>query len=126
MMVLLVHSKSKASIRASRRRRSLNFSRRVLMNQPCAPEAERRKIVARRPDPRGELLAEQIVLGGEAFEGDVAIAIIFEPHRIEIVVAARDGQLSAPPVLDPFVLDEAAGLEAADLVGAGAERRLQA
>ena len=38
MMVLLVHSKSKASIRASRRCGSLNFSRRVLMNQPCAPE----------------------------------------------------------------------------------------
>ncbi len=38
MMFLLVHSKSKASISASRRRRSLNFARRVLMNQPCAPD----------------------------------------------------------------------------------------
>ncbi len=38
MMDLLVHSKSKALISASRTRRSLNFVRRVLMNQPCAPD----------------------------------------------------------------------------------------
>ena len=38
MMVLLVHSKSKALISASRSRGSANFCRRVLMNQPCAPD----------------------------------------------------------------------------------------
>ena len=38
MMFLLVHSKSKASIRASRSFGLLNFARRVLMNQPCAPD----------------------------------------------------------------------------------------
>ena len=38
MIVLFVHSKSKASHSASRRRGSANFARRVLMNQPCAPE----------------------------------------------------------------------------------------
>ena len=38
MMVLLVHSKSKALLRASRSRGSANFLRRVLMNQPCAPD----------------------------------------------------------------------------------------
>ena len=82
MMVLLVHSKSKAWISASRSVEFLNFSRRVLMNQPCAPDGVssgriacltrpslmRGKIVARRPDARGEFLAEQIALGGEALE----------------------------------------------------------
>ena len=38
MMVLLVHSKSKALQSASRSRGSANFARRVLMNQPCAPD----------------------------------------------------------------------------------------
>src|SRR5450759_45554 len=36
------------------------------------------KIVARRPGARGELLAEQIALGGEAFEADLAVAVVFE------------------------------------------------
>ena len=38
MMFLLVHSKSNAQISASRSARFLNFSRRVLMNQPCPPD----------------------------------------------------------------------------------------
>ena len=38
MIALLVHSKSNASMKASRRRLSLNFARRVLKNQPCAPD----------------------------------------------------------------------------------------
>jgi hypothetical protein len=38
MIVLLVHSKSKALISASRTRGSPNFSRRVLMNQPWPPD----------------------------------------------------------------------------------------
>ena len=38
MMILLVHSKSKALVSASRTRGSLNLSRRVLKNQPCAPD----------------------------------------------------------------------------------------
>ena len=109
------------------------------MNQPCAPDGvssgsivaldaavlDRREIVARRPDARGELLAEQIALGGEAFEADVAVAIEFVAHDVEIVLPARDRQVGAPPVLDALVFDVAAGLEAADLVGAGAERRLE-
>ena len=70
--------------RSTPRERALspNFSRRVLM-QPAlraggafvgddspldASVLERREIVARRPDARGELLAEQIVLAGEALE----------------------------------------------------------
>ena len=50
---------------------------------------DRREIVARRPDARGELLAEQIIAGGKAFEADVAVAIIFKAHNVEIVLAAR-------------------------------------
>jgi len=38
MIFLLVHSKSNASMKASRRRLFCSFSRRVLKNQPCAPE----------------------------------------------------------------------------------------
>ncbi len=139
MTFLFVHSKSKASPIASRTRGSLNFSRRVLMNQPCAPEGVRsgstsrftrpsrscRKIVARRPDARGELLSEEIVARGEALEGDVAVAIIFVAHDIEIVLAAGDGKIGAPPILYPLVFDEAAGLEAADAIGTGAERHFQ-
>ena len=87
-----------------------NCSRRVLMNQPCAPEGVSSgstsrltrpsriagKIVARRPDARGELLAEQIALGGEAFEADVAVAVVFEAHDVEIVLAADDRQIRRP------------------------------
>ena len=94
MMVLLVHSKSKASISASRSRGSANFwpprvdepalraGRRVVRQHVALDAAvlERRKIVARRPGARGEFLAEQIILGGEAFEADVAVAIVFVAH----------------------------------------------
>ena len=90
-----------------------------------APIAERRKIVARGPDAGGEFLAEKVALAGEAFEGDVAIAVKLVAHDIEIVVPARDRQVGAPPVLDPLVFDVAAGLEAPDLVGAAAERHVE-
>ena len=83
------------------------------------------KIVARRPGARGELLAEQIVLGGEAFEADLAVAVIFEAHDVEIVLPARHRQIGAPPVLHPLEFDEMPDLEAADLVGAAAERNIQ-
>ncbi len=83
------------------------------------------KIVARRPGARGELLAEQIILGGEAFEADLAVAVIFETQRVEIVLPARHRQIGAPPILDALEFDEMAGLEAADLVGAAAERNFQ-
>ena len=139
MMVLLVHSKSKALISASRSRGSSNFvaprvdepalrARRRVVGQHVALDAavlDRREIVARRPGARGELLAEQIALGGEAFEADLAVAIVLEAHDVEIVLAARDRQIGAPPVLDALVFDEAAGLEASDLVGARAERRVE-
>src|SRR5207244_1146866 len=52
--------------------------------------ADRGKVVARRPDARGEFLAEEIALGGEPLEGDVAIPIILVAHDVEIVLADRD------------------------------------
>src|SRR5262249_41592843 len=86
---------------------------------------DRWEIVARRPDSRGEFLAEQIVLGGEALEGDVAVAVILESDHIEIVLAARDRKLGTPPVLDPLVFDEPPGLEAADPIRSGAKRHFE-
>ena len=140
MIVLLVHSKSNARINASRSSRSLNFSRRVLKNQPCAPDGvssgrtslldaavlDRREIVARRPDARGELLAEQIVAAGESFEGDVAVAIEFVADDVEIVRARRDTGRSAPhqSLTRSYSMKRPAS-NLPDLVGAGAERRLQ-
>src|SRR6201999_2994362 len=75
-----------------------------------------REIVARRPDARGELLAEQVVLAGKALESDVAIAIEFVADDIVIIEAAGHRQVGAPPVLDALIFDEAVHLEPADLV----------
>src|SRR6186997_191191 len=61
----------------------------------------RRKIVARRPDPRRELLTEQVVLGGEAFEPDLAVAVVFVANGVEVALADRYWKVGAPPVLDP-------------------------
>src|SRR5664280_2288390 len=83
------------------------------------------KIVARRPGARGELLAEQIAPGGEAFEADLAVAVVFETHHVEIVLPARHRQISAPPIFDALEFYEMPGLEAADLVGAAAKRNFQ-
>src|SRR5437867_2075012 len=57
-----------------------------------APVLERREIVARRPDARGELLAEEIILAGEPFERDVAVPVVFEAQNVEIVLADRERQ----------------------------------
>src|SRR5438477_1839214 len=86
---------------------------------------ERGEIVARRPDARGVLLAEEIILRGEAFVGDVAVAVIFEANIVEIVLADADRQLLAPPVLHALVIDEAPRLEPADLVGPRTEWGLE-
>ena len=84
-----------------------------------------RKIVTGRPGARGELLAEQIALGGEALEADLAVAIIFVAHNVEIVLSAADRQIGAPKILDALIGDEAARFEAADAVRARAERHLE-
>src|SRR5262249_37711195 len=111
MIFLLVHSKSNASMKASRRCLFLSFSRRVLKNQPCAPEgvssgtialdaplADRREVVARCPGARGEFLPEQIASGSKSLEGNFTIAVIFVAQDIEIVLPACDRQVGPPPV----------------------------
>src|SRR4029077_9379484 len=88
---------------------------------PSVPH--RRKVVARRPDAGRELLAEQVALAGESFEGDIAVAVELIPDDVEIVGSARYRQTATPPVLDAVVLDIAPGLEPSDLVGTAAQRR---
>src|ERR1700704_1084652 len=90
-----------------------------------APLANRRKVVARGPNPRRELLPKQIVLRREPLKREVAVAVVFITHSVEVVLAASDRQIGAPPVLDPYILDEATNLELPDLVGAAPERRFE-
>ena len=139
MMFLLVHSKSKAQISASRSLRIAEFLA-PHVEEPAlraggrfvrqhlalhAAVAHRGEVVARRPDARGELLAEQVAAGGEALEGHVAVAVIFVAHDVEIELAAHDRQVRAPPVLDPLEFDDSGRARGARRVGAGAERRVQ-
>src|SRR6516162_871256 len=103
-------------------------ARRRIVRQGVALDAaiaSRRKVVARRPDARGKLLAEEIALAGETLEGDIAVAIEFVAHDVEIVLSAHDREIGAPPILDPIVFDETAGVETPHLVGTAAERRLE-
>src|SRR6202011_1573897 len=99
-------------------------ARRRLVRQQFALDAavrHRRKIVARVPYPRGEFFAIQVIAAGEAFEGNIAIAVEIEMQSVEIVAAAVDRKMSAPPILDPLELDEAVDLEFRHLVGPAAE-----
>jgi hypothetical protein len=89
------------------------------------PIPERRKLVARRPDAGGELLAEKIAPTGEALEGDIAVPVVFVAHGIEIMLATGDRETRSPPVLDPVVFDVAARLEASDPIWSTAERHLE-
>src|SRR6202022_1001469 len=86
---------------------------------------QRRKIVARVPYPRGELLAKQVIAAGEAFEGDIAVAVEIEPQSIEIVAASIDGKISAPPIPDALKLDETIDLEFRHFVGPGSQRNIE-
>ena len=139
MMLRLVHSKSKHCSSASRMRMSLNLSRRILRNQACVPSGNwsgkvsrltrpsltAAKVILRRPDRRGELLAEREDAGLESLEGDFAIGEIFVADAVEIVLPDVDRQILAPIIGDALEDDEMARIESADLIGAGAERRLQ-
>ena len=75
-----------------------------------------RKIIARCPYPRREFLAKQIALGGKSLESDVAVAIEFVTHDIEIIAAAHDRKIGGPPILHPLEFDVAIGFEFSDLV----------
>src|SRR5262249_42690296 len=103
-------------------------ARRRIVGGGGAPDAAppgRRENGGGGPRSRGKFLAEEIALAGEAFEGDIAVAIKFVADDVEIVLSAPDREVGAPPILDPFVFDVAAGVETPHLVGAAAERRLE-
>ena len=63
--------------------------------------------------------------GLERLERDLPLAIIFEPQAVEIVLAKVDRQLRSPIAGVARIFDEPALLERLDLVGAGAERRVE-
>ncbi|CAM5208316.1 hypothetical protein BTHI11S_03944 [Bosea thiooxidans] len=84
-----------------------------------------REIVARRPDTRGELFLEGDDAALEGLERHLPVAEILPAHAVEIVGADIHRQVLGPIVRHALELDEAALLEASDLVGARAERRLQ-
>src|SRR5262245_11896880 len=77
-------------------------TRRRIIGQHAALDAsvlECREIVACRPEACREFLAKQIIFGSKTFKRDVAIAIIFEPNHVEIILPARNRKVGAPPVL---------------------------
>ena len=87
--------------------------------------AHGREIVAGRPDARRVFLVEVERAVLERLEGHGAVAEILVADAVEIVLAHIHRQVLGPVIRHALELDEAPGLEAADLVGAGAERRLQ-
>jgi hypothetical protein len=83
------------------------------------------KVVARRPDPRRKLLAEGEGAALEGLERHLPVAKVLVADGVEIVLADIHRQVRAPVILDPFQLDEAAGFQATDLIGAGPQGRLE-
>ncbi|MCY1536026.1 hypothetical protein D9M68_714630 [compost metagenome] len=63
--------------------------------------------------------------GFQGFEGHGVVAVVIDPHAVEVVEAAVDRQILAPPVLDPFIANRASGFDFGNLVGAAAQRNLQ-
>ena len=60
----------------------------------------------------------------EGLERGLPVAVEFDADAVEIVQAAIDRQVAAPIVGDALVFDGLARRDAPDLVGSGAERRL--
>src|SRR4029079_5131111 len=92
---------------------------------PDPPIFHGRKAVARRPDSRSEFLAVKIAFRSKSFERNVAGAIEFETHDVEIVAASGHRKIGGPPVPDPFKLDVAIDLELPDLIGPAAQRDIE-
>ncbi len=90
-----------------------------------ATVADRGKVVTRGPHPGDQFLAEKILLRREPLEREVAIAVELIADRVEVILAARDRQIGAPPILHAVELDEAAGLELPDLVRTGPKRHVE-
>src|SRR5262249_45540596 len=90
-----------------------------------AAVADGRKIIAGGPGARGEFFAEQVALGLESLEADVAVAIILVANDVEIVLPDVDRQVRAPPVCHPLILGIATRFQAADPVWSGAQRSIE-
>ena len=90
-----------------------------------APVLDRREVVARRPEARGEFLLEQVGLGRECLEPGLALAEVLVAQHVEIIQAAPHRKLGPPPVLHPLVLDEMPGVEATHLVGPRTKRHVE-
>ena len=86
---------------------------------------DRRKVVAGRPDPRRRLGPPVDLVGLEGFELDRVVAEILVADLVEIVGADIDRQVLAPIVRHALIDDRARRRHRLDLVGAGAERRLE-
>src|SRR5262249_26830957 len=137
MIVLLVHSKSKALLSASRTRGSANFRRLVLMNQPCAPDGvssgissrtTRPSFTAGKKNPRppkreGENFRKQKERGGgDAETTRPARGNSKHPPDKIICPPTHAPPARTPP---PPIFDIAARFETADFVRSRAKRNFQ-
>src|SRR5258705_10440636 len=106
---------------------ALRARRRIVRKQFALDAAvgHRRKIVARVPYPGGELFPKKVVAPGETFESDIAVAVEIVPQSIEIVAAAIDRKIGAPPILDALKFNETIDLEFRHLVRPATERRFE-
>ena len=139
MILALVHSKSNARPMASRIRGSLKASRRVLKYQPwigagassamvsflTRPSRNAGKIIARRPEPRGELFLKIRRAVLEGLERHDPVAEILVADAIEVVLSDIHRKIIGPIIRHAIQLDETARLETPDLVRSGGERRFE-
>ena len=134
-------SKWKARLNAWRTRASLKVSRlRLKMKPTITPDdlvravnslllhlagVDRREVVGGVPALRFVLRPEVELVGLERLELDGVVAEILVADLVEVVGADVDRQILAPIVGHALVGNGAAGHDRLDLVGAGAERRLE-
>ncbi|MNM90377.1 hypothetical protein D3C81_1026360 [compost metagenome] len=86
---------------------------------------QRWEAVAVAPVLRLMLDVDVELAGLEGFEGDGGVTIELHLDAIEVVLAAIDRQLRAPPVLYPLEHQTPAGHHLGDSVGTAAQRRLE-
>ena len=132
-------SKSKARLKARRTRSVLELRpaqveheglhdpgrahRELLADDAALPHG--REVVGRRPVAGAVLGAEVVAVALEGLEQHGRVAVVLVADLVEIVPAAVHRQIAAPIVGHALVDGGAAGVEALQPVGAGAERRLE-
>ena len=90
-----------------------------------APLPHRREVVGRRPVAGAVLGAEVVAVALEGLEQHGRVAVVLVADLVEIVPAAVHRQIAAPIIGHALVGGGAAGVEALQAIGAGAERRLE-